>query len=217
MRDGASMIRKRDQVYDLVLGRFLGGGYRFGQRILVSELRQETGISRQPIMAALSTLSAEGFVRVVPQVGCEVVSPRKDDLGDFFLMFARMEGALAELAAGRGTMAQLRQLQLINREVEDLAPEMLLADEQYRLSNRALHKLIHQMAGAPMLTDQHSNSFAMADFFIAETTGFSGLIGGAAAEHGAILHAFRDRDASAARRAAEEHIMEIRDLVLQAG
>lgn len=216
MRDGAHMIRKKDQVYELVLGRFLGGSYRFGQRILVSELCRETNISRQPIMTALSTLSAEGFVKVVPQVGCEVISPSREDLGDFFLMFARMEGVLAELAASRGTLAQLRQLKLINREVEDLAPGMPQADEQYRLSNRAFHDLIHQMAGAPMLTGQHSNAFAMADFFIAETTGFPGLIGGAAAEHDAILDAFKERDASAGRRAAEEHIMEIRDLVLQA-
>ncbi|MEQ8936893.1 MAG: GntR family transcriptional regulator, partial [Amphiplicatus sp.] len=68
-------MSKSSEIYDLVVERLVNAGYAFGDRLLVKELSAETGASRQPIMSALNRLSAEGFVRIVPQVGCEVINP----------------------------------------------------------------------------------------------------------------------------------------------
>ncbi len=116
------VLRKKDLLYSEILERLVTARYRFGERILVKELCAETGASRQPIMAALNALGNDGFVRIIPQVGCEVVDPTLQDIGDFYRLFARLEGLLAELAASRHTETQLKALKKINLRIKELDP-----------------------------------------------------------------------------------------------
>src|SRR3546814_18292754 len=91
--------------------------YRFGQRLSVKEIAADTDASRQPIMAALNRLEAEGFVRIIPQVGCAVANPGREEIADFYLMFERMEGLLAEI--GRASCRE-RVCQYVAHEVVDV-------------------------------------------------------------------------------------------------
>ena len=93
---------KRDTLYDELLCRLICGKYRFGDRIIVNYLAAETGASRQPIGAALNALAVEGYVRVVPQVGCDVVHPSPGRIDDFFRCLVLVEEEFAGLAAARG-------------------------------------------------------------------------------------------------------------------
>lgn len=205
---------KKFIVYDEILDRLISMRYRFGERILVKEVGAETGASRQPIMAALNALSADGFVKIIPQVGCEVVSPTPRDIADFYLMFARTEGVLAELAAERRTPAQLRGLkdlnQLIRRDLGDSG------GSGYRELNQSFHKLFHQMAASPLLDAKQSSIFAMSDFFIMQTVGFTPHVDEATNEHDAIIAAIEQGDGKAARATAEQHIDEVARTVLSA-
>ncbi|MEG3178751.1 GntR family transcriptional regulator [Sphingomonas sp. RB3P16] len=206
-------MRKKDLVKDELLKRLLSGRYRFGDPISVKAFSQETGISRQPIMTALAGLSADGFVTVVAQVGCEVVSPGEDDIGDFYLMFERLEGLMAELAAKRCGTDQLRRLRAINHEISLIDADEADAAVAYRNLNRAFHELIHDMARSPILFERQTNMFAMSDFFIVQTAGFTQHIKGAAIEHEEIIRAIADRDCDRARNAAEHHIRAVGDYV----
>ena len=103
-------VNKKDEVYELILGRLIAARHRFGERILVKDLVAETGASRQPVMSALNRLSADGFVRIVPQVGCQVVDPEPRAIADFYLMFSELEALLARLAAERRDAGQLGAL-----------------------------------------------------------------------------------------------------------
>src|SRR3984957_9563849 len=98
---------KQSEIYDLLVQRLVTARYAFGERVLVRELGAEFGVSRQPIMSALNWLAADGFVRIIPQVGCQVINPDRNAIADFFLMFQRMEGLLAELAGARRTEQQI--------------------------------------------------------------------------------------------------------------
>src|ERR1700722_11795226 len=98
---------KQSEIYDLLVQRLVRAQYAFGERILVRELATEFGVSRQPIMSALNWLAADGFVRIIPQVGCQVINPDRNAVADFYLMFQRMEGLLAELAGARRTEQQI--------------------------------------------------------------------------------------------------------------
>ncbi len=202
-------MRKKDQVREEILARLLDGTYKFGDPISVKAFSEETGISRQPIMTALSTLGAEGFVTVVAQVGCEVASPTADEINDFYLMFERLEGLMAELAAKRRTEEQVRKLKSINMQISTIDNKDSDATETYRLLNREFHALIHEMANSPLLVERQGNIFTMSDFFIVQTVGFIPHLRNAAEEHQEMIEAIAAKDPAAARLAAERHIREV--------
>lgn len=202
-------MRKKDLVREEILTRLLDGTYKFGDPISVKAFSEETGISRQPIMTALSTLGSEGFVTVVAQVGCEVASPSADEINDFYLMFERLEGLMAELASKRRTEQQVRKLKSINMQISMIDNNDSDATESYRLLNREFHALIHEMANSPLLVERQGNIFTMSDFFIVQTVGFIPHLKNAAEEHQEMIDAIAAKDSNAARLAAERHIREV--------
>lgn len=205
---------KKDVVYDDILERLISAKYRFGERILVKELAAEIESSRQPILAALNALGADGFVRIIPQVGCEVVNPSVREIGDFYKMFARNEGLLAELAAERRTAGQLKTLKNINRRIKADLEES--DGEDYRELNRLFHATFHLMASSPLLDNRQSSIFAMSDFFITQTVGFTPHMSDAVNEHDLIIAALEAQEPEAARIAAENHINEVANTVMRA-
>lgn len=207
-------MRKKDLVRGEILARLLDGTYKFGDPISVKAFSEETGISRQPIMTALNTLSSEGFVTVVAQVGCEVASPSTDEINDFYLMFERLEGLMAELAAKRRTEEQVRKLMSINMQISMIDNNDSDATESYRLLNRDFHALIHEMANSPLLLQRQGNIFTISDFFIVQTVGFIPHLENAAEEHQKIIDAIAVKDSSAARLEAERHIREVARCVM---
>jgi DNA-binding GntR family transcriptional regulator len=205
---------KKEILYDAILNRLITAHYRFGDRILVKELVEQTGASRQPIMTALSALSADGFVQIIPQVGCEVVSPEASDIADFFQMFGRLEGLLAELAAARRKDAQVAALEAVNLKIRKLSRKDRRAEMEYRDLNQAFHRTVHQMANSPLLNARQATLFAMSDFFIMQTVGFGAHLAEAADEHEAVVSAIARRRPESARTAAEEHIKAVSKTVL---
>lgn len=199
-------MNKKDEIYDFLVERLIGVRYAFGEPILVKELAAETGVSRQPIMTALNRLAADGFVRIVPQVGCQVVSPSRQQIADFFVMFQRMEGLLAELAASRRTDDQLTELKRIQRRITELEQDKQASGREYAELNRAFHQLVHLMANSPLLDDRQRANFNMSDFFINHSIGFDRLQPGSTQEHDAIIDAIERRSPERARAVMEVHI-----------
>src|SRR5690554_501074 len=94
---------KKAAIYDHILEKLMTRQYRFGEKIVVKELSEETGVSRQPIMSALSNLQERGFVEITAQVGCTVYRPDSRAVSDFYRLFSANEGLIAALAAERGS------------------------------------------------------------------------------------------------------------------
>lgn len=209
-------MNKRDEVYNRIISLLLSAKIRFGERLLVKELGAELGVSRQPIMAALNRLDAEGFVQIIPQVGCEVTNPNRSEIADFYLMFERMEGLLAELAAARRTPAQLRELSAIHQRIMAIDFSSAEAGRDYGLLNREFHQIIHIMARSPLLDERQRNNFNMSDFFINQIVGFSKFMGNAAQEHQEIIDAIEMQAPTKARSLTETHIGGIASVLLAA-
>jgi len=205
-------LSKRNDIYELIVQRLVKAEYGFGDRLLVKELSAETGVSRQPIMSALNRLSVDGFVRIVPQVGCEVIDPSRSEISDFFLMFQRMEGLLAELAANRRTPEQLRTLKSVQIQLGMLDGEKHV--EEYVRLNRDFHHTIHLMAASPLLDQKQRNNFNMCDFFITHSSGFEPFQKDAVAEHDQIIDAIERQQAERARLVAESHIAAVATAVM---
>lgn len=207
-------MSKSNEVYDLIVDRLVNAHYAFGARLLVKELSVETGASRQPIMSALNRLSAEGFVRIIPQVGCEVINPSRDEIADFFLLFQRTEGLLAELAAVRRTDEDIEQLNTAQQRLHAFARSDKQSPKEYVLLNRNFHQTLHQMAHSPLLDRKQRNNFNICDFFITHSVGFNALVPDAVREHDQIIDAVVRRQPDRARLEAESHIAGIASSVL---
>ncbi|NJM34323.1 MAG: GntR family transcriptional regulator [Rhodomicrobium sp.] len=207
-------MSKNNKVYDLIVERLVNAKYSFGDRLLVKELAAETGASRQPIMSAINRLSADGFVRIIPQVGCQVINPTRDEIADFFLLFQRLEGVLVELAAKRRTEEQLRALKAAQRRIMALESEKDPSAETYAELNRDFHHTMHLMAHSPMLAEKQRSHFNMSDFFINHSAGFSSFMSDAAREHDKIIDAITKQQPERARLEAESHIAAVASNVL---
>ena len=209
-------MSKSNEVYDLVVDRLVSAHYAFGDRLLVKELGEETGASRQPIMSALNRLSAEGFVHIVPQVGCEIINPSPEEIADFFKLFQRLEGLLGELAAERRTGDDLIELKLAHQRLAMMEQSSEASPARYLKLNQAFHRQLHLMAHSPILARKQKNNFNMIDFFIGQSVGFGRLMSGGTTvdEHEEIVDAIEKKDAGRARQESEDHITAIAEAVL---
>jgi DNA-binding GntR family transcriptional regulator len=196
---------KQSEIYDLLVQRLVRAQYAFGERILVRELATEFGVN---------WLAADGFVRIIPQVGCQVINPDRNAVADFYLMFQRMEGLLAELAAARRTDQQLADLREQQRRIVAIANDPDALRGHYAELNRNFHQSIAAMADSALVEEKQSANFNMSDFFINHAIGFDTLGAGVAQEHEPIIDAIARREPSGARRAAEEHIASVAAAIL---
>ncbi len=207
-------LSKNHQIYDLIVERLVTAHYAFGERLLVKELGEETGASRQPIMSALNRLSVDGFVQIIPQVGCQVINPSRDEIGDFFLLFQRMEGLLAELASKRRGEEQLTELLAVQQRITAIEKDRKKSGHLYADLNRRFHNTVHLMAKSPLLAEKQRNNFNMSDFFISHSVGFKFLLVDNSHEHEAIIDAIAKQQPERARLAAEGHIAAVASAVL---
>lgn len=207
--------RKQDSVYDTLLARFASGAYRFGQPLLVKEIAEETGASKHPIMSALKELRANGFVVITAQVGCEVVAPGPTEIADFFVMFSRMEGVMAEFAAARRQPGETDRLAAINAQIAKLPRRDAASGERYRLLNREFHAAIHAMGRSPALHERLVTHWVMSDFLISRSNEFARHLNEATAEHEEIIAAIARGSAAKARKAMENHILGFRMKVME--
>ncbi|MGW5340849.1 GntR family transcriptional regulator [Rhodococcus pyridinivorans] len=207
-----SGARLSSALYDILKTRLLEGRYTTGEKIVVESIRQEFGVSKQPVMDALRRLSSDKLVYIVPQVGCEVVSYTPREVEDFFTLFGGFEGAIAAVAATRRTEAQVRELDLISARVDALiaSDDPEVRAHGYRVHNREFHAAIHAMAHSRIMEETSQRMWDLSDFLI-NTAGITNPLASALPnrqhDHHEIAEAIRNRDAAAAREAMERHIV----------
>lgn len=207
---------KKVAIYQEILQRLLTRRYLFGEKILVKEIGESTGISRQPIMTALNSLQERGFVQIIAQVGCQVVQPSADEVADFYKMFANTEGLIASLAAERGTPAEVARMKEINEKIAHINPGHSDAADTYRQLNVDFHRLLHAMARSPIVSTRQMANFELSDFFIVQSCGFSAHLHDVTDEHDEIIAALTTRNSEMSKLAAMKHIDSVSRHVIEA-
>jgi DNA-binding GntR family transcriptional regulator len=153
-------------------------------------------------------------VKIIPQVGCEVIRPARQEIADFYLMFERLEGLLAELAAARRTDEQLRSLKGLQARIVAIDFDNPGHAREYGELNRSFHQLIHDMAQSPFVDERQNSNFNMSDFFINQAGGFDPFMADAVREHDDIIDAIASRSPARARALVEGHIAAVASAVL---
>ncbi len=205
-------------LYDTLKSRLLDGDYTPGEKIVVESVRQEFGVSKQPVMDALRRLSSDKLVDIVPQVGVQVVSYTRQEVEDFFTLFGGFEGTIAGVAALRRTDAQLRDLDAVSAAVDELtnSDDGAVRAHGYRMQNREFHAIIHRMAHSRIMAETSQRMWDLSDFLI-NTTGAEHPLSSALDErqndHRSITEAIRAGNERWAREAMEHHIVGTVDVI----
>ncbi len=206
--EDSRLTGKAGRIYEALEKDLLTGRYKFGADISAPELAKRLGVSRQPVMAALSQLRAAGYVTITPQVGCRVVTPTTEEISDFFRLFGAMEGVMARLAAERGEPGEgevLRQLAQQIREVPTVPGNIPL---EYAELVGTYHDVIRAMARAPNLARRVGQFWRMSDFLLwngAPNVHPAGLRT-ASEQRLAIAEAIGARDSDRAAALMEDHV-----------
>lgn len=88
-----------DQIADALRRDILHGTLRPGQRITVSTLAKELGVSHIPVREAVRRLEAEALIETVPHQGALVADVHLDELHEIYELRRLIEGDIAARAA----------------------------------------------------------------------------------------------------------------------
>jgi GntR family transcriptional regulator, vanillate catabolism transcriptional regulator len=188
--------------------RLVSGRYRFGEALSINSLTEEFDASRQPVSTAINHLRSLGYVTVVPQVGCRVVSPSPTEIGDFFYMLAKIESAIAGLASVRHTTEEVAILSAIAAQIAASPFDDPTHREVYAAAVDAYHEQIRSMARSPALTPRVSNLWRLSNFYLWQgAANFAPPKANVAnTQRIEIVEALRQRQVERAERLMEAHV-----------
>lgn len=205
--------RLAEYAYEYTKGLLFAGTLQPGQKVRVEEMVTRLNTSRQPVMDAFKRLAAEGFLEIIPQVGCRVVVPKMAEITDFFLIFSAVEGLAADLAAARRTPHEIDGLRAINERIGrylDVGHEQATVARAYRQHNREFHGALHVMSHSATVERLAQGLWDRGDFYVGclpnGESAFAQRIVEGHAEHADIIHAIERGDGDAARELMEAHI-----------
>jgi DNA-binding GntR family transcriptional regulator len=131
-----------------------------GQKIRVEDVVSALHTSRQPVMDAFKRLAAEGFLEIIPQVGCRVVSVQPNEVSDFLTVFAAVEAAICGLAAVRRTQDELDHLAALAHQLT-----VMTEGRDHRTLERAFHAQVHAMAHSTISATVAGSLWDRTEFF----------------------------------------------------
>ncbi|AZL60020.1 GntR family transcriptional regulator [Tabrizicola piscis] len=146
------MVKRSDELRDMLEEEILTGQWRPGDRLEEVMLAERYGVSRTPIREALLQLSASGLIENRPRRGAVVaeIGPRK--LMEMFDVMAELEAMCARLAARRVTDESLRR---ISEAHEACGRAFNSADtDAYYYENEVFHAMIRQAGRNEFLIEQ---------------------------------------------------------------
>ena len=221
LMSGLQRASQGQRALDFIKGQLVTGCYAPGDTLPIDSLATEIGVSRQTVLEAMRSLAKAGLVSIVPQVGCQVAVHTSELIGDFFLLFARVEGMLAGLAAARHAPAQLHRLRSIESEIAALlAPEFDQSQrgERHRILNHEFHGHIHSLAQAPEIAVLAKSFWDRSDFHLATTPDaqiYADRLAIADHEHEDIIVSIQERDQERAEKLMRDHVLGFRSAVLE--
>jgi DNA-binding GntR family transcriptional regulator len=199
-------MNKTDRVYEALRGELARGEWPFGEPFSTSQLAERFGVSRQPVLDAVQRLQSDGFVEIIPQVGCRVVVPDEKQLRDHLELSAILEAPAARMAAERATRSDIDELARIH---ERATPIVEARDAQaYPRFNREFHSAILEIAGNRGLAAAAESAWDLREFYFQPNlrSGLVAVLAERHADHARILDAISRHDGELAYAAMQGHL-----------
>lgn len=202
----------KERAYDTLKRVILTGELRAGSQVIEAELSRMLNISRTPIRESILQLTHEGLLRVVPYKGIFVAEMSLNDMKDLLQLRFWLERFAVQEAASLVTEADLKDL----ASFVDQQDEAFRQGDMYQFMelDRQFHRRIAEVVGNARLLRILDN---LRDQLVA--CGLRGLrkherIGEVLMEHRQVIRGLGLRDAGAAMSAMDQHLLRVRDSVL---
>jgi GntR family transcriptional regulator, rspAB operon transcriptional repressor len=175
-----------------------------GEPVSEAEIALSYGVSRTPVREAILKLSDEGLLEIFPQSGIFVSRISVAALPEAIIIRKALEETTARLAAERATSSQI----LVLHSILELQREANTVGDRdaFHHSDEAFHAGIADIAGYPGIWKLIQQVKIHIDRYRRLTLPQQGRMGGAIAEHEAILAAIERHDPPRARIAMENHL-----------
>jgi len=99
-----------EKAYEILKNKITNGELKPGERVSDDKLASSFGISRTPVREALTKLSGEGLVDIVPHGGIYVKKLNKKDIEEIYTIREVLEGLAARLAASSSNVSIIKQM-----------------------------------------------------------------------------------------------------------
>ncbi|WP_210255242.1 GntR family transcriptional regulator [Ancylobacter pratisalsi] len=193
------------QVADTLRDRIIRGDLPPGGRIVERSLCELLDVSRTPLREALKLLEVEGLVEISQNKGARIMSFTPEEASNLFEVIAGLESLAAEIAATRISARELDALDALHESMR-VHYERQEKDPYFEI-NSAIHDRIVRASGNPVLIATHAGLMLRARrgryMAIIDPFRWEESVG----EHEALMQALHARDAEAARRVWQRHLL----------
>lgn len=142
-------LTKNVAVYEALRKDILEGRKKPGQKIIMSEVAKDFGLSDIPVREAIRRLESEGYVHFTPHIGAVVTELDADKIIELYLIRIELEALATRLAVAHISSGDIDFLIKKNREME----RAVQAEKYEKLGalNKEFHLRIYQAAPYPTL------------------------------------------------------------------
>lgn len=208
---GISRDTLRERVYGELRSAIMKGVFEPGQAVTVRGLAEAFGTSPTPVREALQQLVAETALVAEPNRSYRVPRIARETFQDLRDTRAELEGLAATKATEVITAAEIRKLhQIIERTDRAIQTQDLKA---YLASNEDFHFTIYEAARAPILLRTIRMLWVQIGPMLNVLLRDINLVEELQDNHHAILTAFGNKDAEAARQAIRNDILTAADFI----
>lgn len=203
------------EIKDLILTSRL----RPGELVAAHTLAARYGMSRSPVGQALTLLSHEGLIKVVPRVGYVIPPVSIPDVQEIFQLRLHLEGLGAQLAAATATDADFEAFASRDAEVRRMASDLKPDDPGIvRLSietHASFHLMVAGLSRNGRLVEYIRRLLDESQRIQSLDPRFRYHIGFLVGAHTDVVAALRTHDQRAAREAMEHHIRQSQERILR--
>ncbi len=189
------------RVYRAVKGMIISGELRSGEKLGQEELASKLGVSRTPLLFALTKLEQEKLIETLPRRGASVCRYSHKDLLDIYDIRCRLEPLAARDAVANATT---EDIDILARLLDDFDVAAQGGNSQaVKAADYEFHMELMRASGNRFLSDMLSTANII---IIGNTKGLLKPAMVSSVEHRQLLAALRERDAARAERIMFEHV-----------
>lgn len=194
----------RDVVFSTVRQAILTGELKPGERLMEEKLSKELGVSRTPIRGAMSRLSEEGLIKIIPRKGAHVAQITEKHLSNVLEIRAVLEKRAVEWACEYITREELVQLKKACLDFERVTKkgDMSLIAKADEVFHNIIYKATRNDTLVAILNELSEQMFRYRFEYIKDIKEYEILV----KEHKDIFRALVWQDPQKAAEAIEIHI-----------
>lgn len=141
---------KVEIVYDAIIEKIASGQYQPGDRLIISQVAKENGVSDIPVREAIRSLEREGYLQINANQGAVIGSLTKESLTEIFQLRAVLEGYAARQSIDYLTGEDYAELRQINQKLEE-ALKTQNGFKRYSQLNMDFHLRLYSVVPQKML------------------------------------------------------------------